>query len=88
MYAIDFAWLRASKLSKPSLSMKEYISIYLGIQKTLTVLADPVEVVKVAAHVVPQPSAASVEDDAVLLPVVIIWLVLAPSRLGNYLPCR
>lgn len=49
-------------------------------QKTsLTALADPVEVVEVAADVVPQPTATSVQHDAVLLAVVVVRLVLAPG---------
>lgn len=52
---------------------------------TLTELADPMQVVEVAAHVVPQPGAAAVQHHAVLLAVVVVGLVLAPSWLRDHL---
>lgn len=46
---------------------------------TLTALADPVKVVEIAADVIPEPAATSVQHDAVLLAVVVVRLVLAPG---------
>lgn len=47
-------------------------------------LTDEVQIVQVAAHVVPQPIAPAIEDDTVLLSVVVVWLILAPGRLLHY----
>lgn len=44
-------------------------------------LADKVQVVQVAAHVVPQPTAAAVEYCAILLAVIVVGLIFAPGRL-------
>lgn len=55
------------------------------LKHKLTALADPVQVVEVAADVVPEPGSATVEDDAVLLAVVVVGLVLAPAGLENHL---
>ena len=54
---------------------------------TLTALTNPVEVVQVASDVVPEPGSATIEDDAILLAVVIVRLVLAPVRLLYDLTC-
>lgn len=48
---------------------------------TLTALADPMKVVKIAADVIPEPAATSVQHDAVLLAIVVVRLVLAPRWL-------
>jgi membrane protein YdbS with pleckstrin-like domain len=53
--------------------------------KTLTVLTYPVQVVQVAADVIPQPAAPSVQHHTVLLPVVIVRLVFTPRRLRHHL---
>ena len=37
------------------------------------------QIVKVAANVVPQPATATVQHHAILLAVVIIWLILSPG---------
>lgn len=37
------------------------------------------QVVKVAANVVPQPATATVQHHAILLAVVIVWLILSPG---------
>lgn len=50
-------------------------------------LTDEVQIVQVAAHVVPQPIASAIEDDTVLLSVVVVRLVLAPGRLLHYFTC-
>lgn len=54
----------------------------------LTVHAHPVQVVQVAAYVVPQPAAAAVKHDAVLLAVVVVGLVLAPGGPNHRLAYR
>lgn len=46
---------------------------------TLTVLADPVQVVQVAAHIVPQPGPSPIEHNAVLFTIVVVRLIFAPS---------
>lgn len=48
-----------------------------------TMLADVVQIVKVTAHVVPQPVATAIKNHTILLTVVIIGLVFAPGRLQN-----
>lgn len=55
---------------------------------TLTVLADPVQIVQVTAHVVPQPLAPPVQHHAILLAVVVVGLVLAPRRFGDNVTCK
>lgn len=42
-------------------------------------LAYPVQVIEIAAYVVPQPPAAAVQNDAILLTIVVIRLVFSPS---------
>lgn len=49
----------------------------------LTVLAHIVQVVQIAAHIVPQPVAAAVQHHAILLAVVVVGLVLAPGGLQH-----
>jgi len=48
-------------------------------------LADPVQIVEVAADVIPEPVAAAIQDNTVLLAVVVIRLVLAPRRASHHL---
>ena len=61
--------------------------MFIIIGYILTALAYPVQVVEVTADVVPQPGSTAVQDDAVLLAVVVVGLVLAPLRLVNHLAC-
>jgi len=42
-------------------------------------LTDEVQVVQVTANVIPQPIASAIQHDAVLLAIVVVWLVFAPS---------
>lgn len=54
---------------------------------TLTVLADPVQVIQVTPNIVPQPGSAAVQDCTVLFPVVVVGLVFAPRWPWYYLTC-
>lgn len=49
------------------------------------VLADPGQVVQVTGDIVPQPPPATVQDDAILLSVVVVGLILGPEELPDYL---
>lgn len=42
------------------------------------------QIVQVAAHIIPQPIASAIEDDTVLFAIIIIRLILAPGRLLHY----
>jgi len=55
---------------------------------TLTALADPVKVIKIAADVIPKPATTSVQHDAVLLAIVIVRLFLAPRWLLHDFACK
>lgn len=46
------------------------------------------KIVEVAADVVPEPGPTAVQDNAVLLAVVVVGLVLAPVRLLDDLTCE
>jgi len=54
----------------------------------LTALTDPVKVIKIAADIIPEPAATSVQHDAILLAVVVVRLVLAPGWLLHNLACN
>lgn len=57
----------------------DFSPVHKQNSSTLTALADPVKVIEVAANIIPQPAATSVEHDAVLLAIVVVRLVLAPG---------
>lgn len=48
-----------------------------------SMLTDEVQIVQVAANIVPQPTAAAIEHHAILFTVIVVGLVLAPCRLQN-----
>lgn len=50
-------------------------------------LANKVQVVQVAAHVVPQPAAATVQHCAILLAVIVVGLIFAPGGFQNDITC-
>lgn len=51
-------------------------------------LADKVQIVQIAADVVPQPAAAPIQHDTVLLAVVVVRLIFAPGRLQHRISCN
>lgn len=51
-------------------------------------LADEVQIVQIAADIVPQPAAASIQHDTVLLAVVVVRLIFAPGRLQHRISCN
>lgn len=53
------------------------------IKIKLTMLANIMQIVQIAAHIVPQPIPTTVQHYAILLSVVVVRLVLAPCRLQN-----
>lgn len=53
-------------------------------KRPLTVLTYEMQIVQVAAHVIPQPIASAIENHTVLFAVVVVRLILAPGGLLHY----
>jgi len=69
-------------------AVRERIFLRGFLSFVLTALADPVKVVQIAADIIPEPTATSVQHDAVLLAVVVVGLVLAPGWPLHDLACN
>lgn len=50
-------------------------------------LTHKVEIVEIAADVIPKPVASSIENHTILFAVVVVRLILAPCRLHNDFTC-
>jgi hypothetical protein len=50
-------------------------------------LADEVKVIKITSDVIPKPVSGTIKHRAVLFTVVVVRLVLAPSRLHDGITC-
>lgn len=70
------------------MSQPDFSPVSKQNSSALTALADPVKVIEVTADVIPEPTATSVEHNAVLLAVVVVRLVLAPGWPLHNLACN
>ena len=50
----------------------------------LTKFANPMNLVEITADVIPKPIAATIDNDAVLFAVVVVWLLTTPGRFVDH----
>ena len=55
---------------------------------SLTKFTDPMNLIQIAADVVPQPVTTAVKYDAILFAIVVVGLLTAPRRSFDHIPCH
>ena len=51
-----------------------------GLIHSQTMLANEMQIIQIAANVIPQPIPSAIQNNAILFAIVIVWLIFAPGR--------